>query len=351
MRTKNKNILFWVLQIVGWSVLDATIFLVPLGLSQTYLLFSFLTSTVLGIAVTSAYRWYLKRYVGLEFNQKRKYVRLILAFVASCALYFFLVVITERFYESNVGRTPEEIAWIEKNFKYTLAIANIAFTILCWTVLYFAINFIIRANKNSLERLELNSTLREAQLNTLKGQVNPHFMFNSLNNIRGLMLEDIPKSKEMITKLSEMLQFSMTKNAVDRITVQEEIEMVRNYVGLSKIQMEERLQYEENIDDACLPLEIPPMVIQLLVENAAKHGIANLKQGGLITLKISKTNEAMHISVANTGTLRLAKDTTQLGLANIRKRLALLYGPKATFSLDEVAENRVEAKIQIPLVL
>ncbi|KPM32503.1 Signal transduction histidine kinase, LytS [Croceitalea dokdonensis DOKDO 023] len=350
MRPRNKNILFWVLQLVGWSVLDATIFIVPLGFSKTYLFFSFMVSTVFGIAVTFGYRWYLKQYVGLEFDQKRKYIRLLLAFIATCGLYFMLIFTAEHFYDAYIGRTAEEKAFIKENFNYALAFANAAFTMLCWTVLYFVINFSIRANKNSLERLELNSTLREAQLNTLKGQVNPHFMFNSLNNIRGLMLEDVPKSKEMITKLSEMLEFSMTKNSVDSITVKEELEMVRNYVGLSKIQMEERLKYDEDIDPECLRLKIPPMVIQLLVENAAKHGISKLKEGGVIRLQITKSAQTMSILVSNTGKLLMAKDTTQLGLANIRKRLSLLYGPKAVFKLEEIADHTVGASIQIPLI-
>ena len=341
--------MFWVLQLVGWSVMNATVFVVPLGLSQKYLTFSFVVYTILGIGITSCYRLYLRRFVGLELNKKRKYLHLLAAFLVICCIYYFSVMGVEKVYEEFIGRTAEEKKWIAQYFSFSLAFANTAFTIFCWTALYYGINLIIRANKNNLERLELNSTLREAQLNTLKGQVNPHFMFNSLNNIRGLMLEDVPKSKEMITKLSEMLQFSMTKNTVDSITIKEELEMVRNYVGLSKIQMEERLQYEEAIDPSCLKLEIPPMVIQLLVENAAKHGIANLKDGGLITLKINTSKETMTILVTNTGKLHLAKNTTQLGLANIRKRLALLYGPKAKFSLEEVAENTVGATIQIPL--
>lgn len=349
MRPKNKNILFWVLQLVGWSIMNATVFVVPLGLSQKYLTFSFVVYTILGVALTSCYRWYLKSFIGLELNKKRKYLHLLGSFVVVCFMYYFSVMAVEKVYEEVVGRTIEEKQWIAQFFSFSLAFTNTAITLFCWTALYYGINLIIKANKNNLERLELNSTLREAQLNTLKGQVNPHFMFNSLNNIRGLMLEDVPKSKEMITKLSEMLQFSMTKNAVNSITVEEELEMVRNYVGLSKIQMEERLQYQEEIDNSCLKLEIPPMVIQLLVENAAKHGIANLKDGGLITLKINTSKEMMTILVTNTGKLRLAKDTTQLGLANIRKRLALLYGPKAKFNLEELNENTVGATIQIPL--
>ena len=97
-----------------------------------------------------------------------------------------------------------------------------------WLVTYLVIKLLLKLNRDRIERLELNTTLKQAQLNTLKGQINPHFMFNSLNNIRGLMLEDVEKSREMLTKLSEILRYSLTKNNVDSIPVHEELEVVEN---------------------------------------------------------------------------------------------------------------------------
>ena len=174
-------------------------------------------------------------------------------------------------------------------------------------------------------------------------------MFNSLNNIRGLMLEDIPKSREMLTKLSEMLRYSLTKNNIDGIAVVEELEMVDNYIALSKIQFEDRLQFEKKIDEDASQFQIPPMIIQLLIENAAKHGISNLKQGGKIKLEVRKKVDELQILVINSGRLEIAKNSTQLGLKNIKQRLKLLYGDKATFSLDEIS-NEVVAEINIPQV-
>ena len=174
-------------------------------------------------------------------------------------------------------------------------------------------------------------------------------MFNSLNNIRGLMLEDVSKSREMITKLSEMLRYSLTKNNIDGIAVVEELEMVDNYIALSKIQFENRLQFEKKIDESTYQFQIPPMIIQLLVENAAKHGISNLKDGGKIKLEIQKKENGIQILVSNSGKLKIAKDSTQLGLKNIKQRLNLLYGDKATFSLNEI-NDAVVAEINIPQI-
>ena len=222
-------------------------------------------------------------------------------------------------------------------------------TITGWVFCYYTIILLLKSNKGKIERLELDTTLKEAQLNTLKGQINPHFMFNSLNNIRGLMLEDVEKSRDMLTKLSEMLQYALTKNTVDSIAVEEELEMVENYIDLAKIQMEDRLGFEKKVAPETLSIQIPPMIIQLLIENAVKHGIANVKEGGKINLDIFKFETTLNIQVKNTGRLKITKQTTQLGLKNIKQRLRLLYGGKASFSLKEV-DDEVVANIKIPLV-
>jgi LytS/YehU family sensor histidine kinase len=134
----------------------------------------------------------------------------------------------------------------------------------------------VELNKSRETRLELESNLKESQLNTLKGQINPHFMFNSLNNIRGLMLEDVTAARNMLTSLSETLRYSLTKSESNSIALEDELDMVKNYIELSKIQLESRLQFESFIDENSLSTQIPPMIIQMLIENAIKHGISNL---------------------------------------------------------------------------
>ena len=162
------------------------------------------------------------------------------------------------------------------------------------------------------------------------------------------MLEDVEKSREMLTKLSEIIRYSLTKNNINDIPVREELEVVDNYIDLSKIQFEDRLEFEKQIEADTLDLRIPPMVIQLLIENAAKHGISNLKNGGRILLAIFKKDDDLFIEVRNTGKLNISKDSTKLGLKNIQQRLKLLYADKASFRLYE-ASDEVVAEIKIPL--
>jgi two-component system, LytTR family, sensor kinase len=223
-----------------------------------------------------------------------------------------------------------------------------ATTFLIWLFIVLTLKFVYYIKEVKLKQVQLEASLKESQLNTLKGQVNPHFMFNSLNNIRGLILEDTNKSREMITRLSEMLRYSLTKNDVNAIELSDELEMVDNYVAISKIQMEERLLFEKTIDVNLNGIKIPPMIIQMLVENATKHGISNLKNGGIIKLNIKQKAKKLLIEVCNSGKLSIDSKSTQLGLKNIQQRLALLYKGDASFNLEE-KKSHVVAKIQIPL--
>lgn len=203
--------------------------------------------------------------------------------------------------------------------------------------------------EEKLKNIELLNNLKESQLNTLKGQINPHFMFNSLNNIRGLMLEDVNKSRDMLTRLSESLRYSLTKSNQNSIDLESELEMVDNYIEISKIQFDQRLKFTSEIDSDSLNKQIPPMIIQMLVENAIKHGISNLKDGGEVRLLTKVNSDNLLIEVSNTGTSQDTKNTTQVGLKNIEKRLELLYGEAATFKLEE-NKNKVIATIKIPLI-
>ncbi len=348
LTAKKQNRYFWLLQILGWSILNSSVFILAFAFSNTYLFYSFIAYTVAGIGVTSLHRYYLKKNINLSIFKKKSIIKLSIAILVFTLVYFGVVILVELIYESIWDRTEEEIAFIMEKSNYLLGIINSFISILGWTLLYYTIKFLLRNSANKVETMELNTALKEAQLNTLKGQVNPHFMFNSLNNIRGLMLEDVDKSREMITKLSEMLQYTLLKNDVDAISLEEELEMVDNYIALSKIQMEDRLTFEKSVEEETLSFQIPPMIIQLLVENAAKHGIANLKNGGSIRLKIYKEDKVLNIQVTNTGKLTIDENSTQLGLKNIRQRLRLLYGNRGTFSLEEVS-NEVVANIKIPL--
>lgn len=346
---KNRNLVFWILQFGGWGFLNLLSVFILKEVSTEFLLYSVLGGIFIGVFSTSVLRWYLKKNIFFDEFGWKDLIKIVVSTLISATIFGILNMIFGYLYvKIGPSMTSDELQIIKVYDSKWLIVFSSLFNICAWVICYLGIKLLLKFNSNRIERLELNTNLKQAQLNTLKGQINPHFMFNSLNNIRGLMLEDVEKSREMLTKLSEMLRYSLTKNNVDGIAVEEEIEMVDNYIALSKIQFEDRLQFEKNIENDTLQFQIPPMIIQLLIENAAKHGISNLKEGGKIKLIIRKKESGLQILVINSGKLEISKGSTQLGLKNIKQRLKLLYGDKATFSLDEIS-SEVVAEINIPI--
>jgi len=289
--------------------------------------------------------YFVERLIKFDDLKKAAILKVILVFFLVVISYSFAIwplldLVYFGFMHTHAGLTT---------FMMVLNIPYFSAVFTIWLFIIITIKAYRHINEVKMNQLKLESNLRESQLNTLKGQINPHFMFNSLNNIRGLILEDAPRARDIITRLSEMLRYSLTKNDVNTITIKEELQTVENYIEISKIQFEERLKFSMNVAPEILAIVIPPMVIQMLIENAVKHGIGNIKNGGEVRLNVAKINDELIILVENSGTLSIAQESTKLGLANIKQRLLLLYGAKASFTLIE-NDNFVEAKIIIPLV-
>lgn len=344
-----RNKIFWALQLLGWGFINSLAAFIPKNISIELTTFSVVAGMFIGIFSTSLLRFYLKRTINFESFGTKELIKIVVSFILTSVLYGVLNLFFGYLYlKLGPSLTESELHLFKGYDNFWIQVVNSVFLVGAWTVTYLVIKLLLKLNQDRIERLELNTNLKQAQLNTLKGQINPHFMFNSLNNIRGLMLEDVNRSREMLTKLSEILRYSLTKNNVNDIPVREELEVVDNYIDLSKIQFEDRLEFIKKVDPDTLDLKIPPMVIQLLIENAAKHGIANLKNGGRIVLTIQRMDDELLIEVRNTGKLNISKNSTQLGLQNIKQRLKLLYADKASFTLEEVSDE-VVAKIIIPM--
>ena len=347
---KANTYIFWALQLIGWGFLTlvniwAKAFIVPEDkVKPSYFFYEGTLFLIVAILLTTLYRNYLKRIKFVEDQSQKKYLKAFIGYAITVCVFSFLVLLGSDIGFEIINEEPLELSLLII-FSTTL---NVGIFVFFWVVIYISVKLIARNQQNKIDRFRLETSLKESQLNTLKGQLNPHFMFNSLNNIRGLMLEDVDKARDMLTRLSEMLRYSLNMNKVDAIQIAEELETVDHYVALSKIQLEDRLQYEKQIDESLLQLKIPPMILQMLVENAIKHGVSNQKQGGKITVIITDNTEEIILQVNNTGTLQTDSDSTKIGIQNIEKRLELLYGKNASFTLQEVA-GEVQATIKIPV--
>lgn len=229
---------------------------------------------------------------------------------------------------------------------------NVNFMLWLWSGFYFGWHYLTSYKQAEVDKWKLSAAVKEAEMRTLKAQINPHFMFNGLNNIRALVMEDPARARTMITHLSDLLRYSIQLNSAEWVPLSRELEIVRHYLELEAMQLEERLTYSLDVDPAALAVPIPPMTLQLLVENAIKHGIAPRPEGGSIqlTAQPDAASGQLHIMVCNTGRYQPQPAHQGVGLRNAQERLALLFGTTATFSIsnDPTTSDRVVAELQLP---
>ncbi len=230
----------------------------------------------------------------------------------------------------------------------TLTLALPLFTI--WTGFYLGMRYYRQYQIAVVERLKLDAAIKDADLRALKAQLNPHFLFNSLNSLRALIPSDLERPREAITLLSDLLRASLTLGQDEIVPLSLELASVDNYLALERLRFEDRLRVRRAIHPAALDRPVPPFLVQTLVENALKHGLAPRESGGEITLEAFVRGGMLHIRVSNPGTLGRRAEGTGLGLKNSRARLALLFGPDAVLTLRQVADDIVEAEAILPLL-
>ena len=226
---------------------------------------------------------------------------------------------------------------------------NGAFLTLMWIAIYITIVSIRRLAEAKTRALQLELTAKEAHLKNLQAQVNPHFLFNGLNTVRALIAENPAKATEAVTWLAAILRYSLHTDDTKTVTIAEELEMVTQYLALEKLRFEDRLAIHMDIDNAAATARIPPLLLQTLTENAIKHGLSRLPQGGAVTIQIRRENANLQLTVRNTGTLSRQPSPTGIGLKNTRERLYLLYGSAAACELTG-ANNEVTARVTLPEV-
>lgn len=218
-----------------------------------------------------------------------------------------------------------------------------------WSILYFVYLLFYKVRREQFKNMEMLALNTEVELKNLRSQLNPHFMFNAMNSIRALVDEDPELSKKAITQLSNVLRNALIHSKKNLITIKEEMAIVDDYLSLEKIRYEERLQVKKDIEPSSLSVLIPPLLLQTITENAIKHGIAKLMDGGTISYEIRIIENYLSVIISNTGKLdETYQSETGIGVKNTIKRLKLIYGKDATFDLRQVG-NEVKSEILILL--
>lgn len=335
MQTSRK--LYWGAQLLGWTGYSSLIYFAAYVNKPEDITYKLIVQLFLMIffclSFTHLMRWFMLKRNWLNKKLVGLIPRLIIISI-SCGI---LIEYSLRLSESLLNLNDQE------NLNIGQIIINIfalTLLIICWNGIYFTFHFFQKSRQQEIDNLSLEASKNEIELKNLRSQLNPHFLFNSLNSIRALIDIQPSSAKHAVTTLSNLLRKSLISGKENLITLEEEIEIVHNYLELEKIRFEERLQVEWELDETLNNFHIPPFSIQLLTENAVKHGISREINGGTILIRTRKDEANIYIIVENPGQLGDSPDTG-IGISNNKRRLAIQYKEKADFSLVQVGDKVV----------
>ena len=341
--------IYWKCQLMGWSIVSIywayTVYTRDnYGVFYTFL--NYLLDASIGIFLTHLYRNYALKSNWSRLPIKKLFIKVVPAVLFLSFLYMELNNLKWHgfmlfFFDNEYNLLTSLLYW-DPILITGLRLMSI------WVLAYHLYHYYQKEVVTAKENAQLSLIAKQAQLDNLSAQLNPHFLFNSLNSIKSLVIENPDTARRAIDLLSDLLRSSLYEKDKDLISINEELALVKDYIELEKLRFEERLTIDIFIDETLVNFKIPTLSIQLLVENAIKHGIDKIIKGGLITVNIRKENNQIYIQVQNPGKLSIDTSSKGLGLRNLKERLEIQYKNKAFFSLLEVDINTVEATIILP---
>jgi two-component system, LytTR family, sensor kinase len=342
----NKNRLYWTLQIGGWATYAAFQIVTFVLASRSGIavprLLSFIIEAILCLLITHYYRTYINERKWLSMGLARLIPHILAAvFLMGIVTYFLRIP-----FSIALGTFIPANAFDPERMVTGIITYTVFFFI--WSVLHFMYDYFERYNKS----LQLEASVKEIELSNLKSQLNPHFIFNALNSIRALVDENPTKAKQAINQLSSILRSSLVSQKRGLTSFDEELKLVRDYLGLESIRFEERLKTEFDLDPESKDFMVPQLMIQTLVENGIKHGISKLTEGGLVQIKTKVEGDHLKIHIRNSGKFVINGHKKEsgggLGLENTKQRLKLIYGDEASFRILTEKDNFVLTEVVIP---
>lgn len=347
----NKYIsLYWRCQLLGWGTVSiywayVVFFRDDYGYFYTFL--NYVLDIGIGIFLTHLYRFIALKLNWKSLRLRELFVRIVPSIMIMAVLYALLVNLKWHYFWVLIGGKDVNI-WRSLIYWDPVLITGLRLMSI-WILAYHLYHYYQKEIETARQNAELSIIAKQAQLDNLAVQLNPHFLFNSLNSIKSLVIEDPKTARRAIDLLSDILRSSLYEKDATLITVKDELSLVNDYIELEKVRFEERLNMSLLMDDALGNCLIPPLSIQLLVENAIKHGIDKRIHGGTITLSIQKRKEQLEIIVQNPGNIVDKGSETGIGLKNLSKRLRLQYNGEASLTLKNETEDQVTATLLIPM--
>jgi two-component system, LytTR family, sensor kinase len=333
---------YWIFQLAGWGVFAAINIFLAGFVMNTYNvrgLIRLLFFVEIGILFTHIMREIIKSTDLLLKPIRQQIIILISLIVIFSVMAGGTNAPFEYFFELRTN-SYKDLFYLD--FGYYITVITI------WSFIYFMYHFMAKTRKQEMDTIKLEALVKSLELKTIKANINPHFIFNALNGIRALIDEDPVRARKAVTELSNILRSSLNAEKGETVSLEDELKIVKDYLALENMRFEDRLKIEYEIDDDTLDQQVPPMMLQTLVENAIKHGISKNVRGGMVRIISDFTGNFHELAVQNTGHLNGGLSHQGFGIASTQDRLNLLYGEKASFEIKQINPDLVEAKVLIP---
>ena len=335
---------FWLLQICGWIgyfVLNYSAMLAE-GKHWHYVWYS-LGGTVSGFVVTSVLRLGYRRVWNLPAPRMA---------LSALAMLITALVIDTVFYTEALFRVCDDCR-PSNLLGYAWYLVSRLYVLLSWSGLYFGIKFSRQLQQQKEAALKAQAMAHEAQLKMLRYQLNPHFLFNTLNAISTLVLDNKNgTANHMVGSLSAFLRYSLDSDPVQRVTLAQEIDATNQYLGIEQLRFGERLRVRMNVADEARDALVPSLILQPLIENAIKHAVSKREEGGSIEVEAVRSGDSLDIRLRDDGpgcsNNGERVDGHGVGLANTRERLRVLYGAGQHFSIGNRLPRGAEVHIRLP---
>ncbi|WP_157994615.1 sensor histidine kinase [Peristeroidobacter agariperforans] len=354
----NTSRAYWACQLLGWGLYGSSqvsnaMVTLPVPWERVILEVALLNLVAIGLTQL-LHEFMLRRgWKKLSIRQllpRALVASVLLGFVVASAMSFMAVAPLwglETIHEEEVLEAlPSLIVSMDPLLLRTV---NWSLIFFIWIALYTGITSVRERQAAELRQSELSRALQAAELKLLKSQLNPHFLFNSLNSVRALIAEDPARARDAVTQLAGLLRYTLRSDHEELVTLERELKTVGDYLALESLRLGDRMRVELDIAAGAQDVRVPVMLLQTVVENAIKHGIAELPAGGVLRISATVRDSALHVEVRNPRpTNPTPREQQGSGLYNAAERLRLLFGSRAALELDLSQSDLAVVRIRVP---
>jgi sensor histidine kinase YesM len=349
-----RRVTYWILQLCGWGLYfwaqaSGEVIFADVPWSRAATLWGGFCAC--GFGLTHLLSWIIKSRRWLSLPPRALITRMVIA-IALLASTLCVITIALSLLIYHVPVAPIINAFYRKlplSGQFINQFVNSFVVTLIWVGLYLGLAVQRHRYDEQLQKAELAQLLHAAELRLLKAQLNPHFLFNALNGVRALIPDEPARAQEAVTQLSRTLRYTLASSEDEFVSLARELEMVNDYLALESMRLGDRLTIVRDIASEATQARVPVMLVQTLIENAIKHGIAEIKQGGTLRIEANVVQAELIVRIINPRPIKALVATSKgTGLKNSSERLRLLFGDRAALRLDLSCAGEATAEVRLP---